>query len=156
MLPLEAGGRDSDPWIHIPAGFDRNICNPRVARYFETEPVPELYDRRVSWPRGQVLGGSSSSNGLIYIRGQRQDFDLWRQLGNAGWSYDDVLPYFRKAENQEHGADEFHGADGPLSGSDLRTDHPLTMRSSPERRKPATPTTATSTAPRRKASAPCN
>lgn len=78
MLPLEAGGRDSDPWIHIPAGFYRNIYNPRVAWYFETEPVPELYDRRVSWPRGQVLGGSSSSNGLIYIRSQRQDFDLWR------------------------------------------------------------------------------
>ncbi len=125
VLLLEAGGKDSDPWIHIPAGFYRNIYNPKVAWYFETEPVPEMHNRRISWPRGKVLGGSSSINGLIYIRGQRQDFDLWRQLGNAGWSYDDVLPYFRKAENQEHGADEFHGADGPLSVSDLRTDHRL-------------------------------
>jgi choline dehydrogenase len=84
-----------------------------------------MHNRRISWPRGKTLGGSSSINGLIYIRGQRQDFDLWRQLGNAGWSYDDVLPYFRKAEDQEHGANDFHGAGGPLGVSDLKTDHPL-------------------------------
>ena len=125
VLLLEAGGKDSDPWIHIPAGFYRNIYNPKVAWYFETEPVPELHNRRISWPRGKVLGGSSSINGLIYIRGQRQDFDLWRQLGNAGWSYDDVLPYFRKAEHQERGADEYHGEGGPLGVSNLKTDHPL-------------------------------
>jgi len=125
VLLLEAGGKDTDPWIHIPAGFYRNIYNPKVAWYFETEPVPELNNRRIPWPRGKVLGGSSSINGLIYIRGQHQDFDLWRQLGNAGWSYDDVLPYFRKAEHQERGADDFHGAGGPLAVSDLRTDHPL-------------------------------
>ena len=125
VLLLEAGGKDTDPWIHIPAGFYRNIYNPKVAWYFETEPQPEMNNRRIPWPRGKVLGGSSSINGLIYIRGQRQDFDLWRQLGNAGWSYDDVLPYFRKSENQEHGANEFHGKGGPLSVSDLRTPHPL-------------------------------
>lgn len=125
VLLLEAGGKDTDPWIHIPAGFYRNIYNPKVAWYFETEPVPEMHNRRISWPRGKVLGGSSAINGLIYIRGQRQDFDLWRQLGNTGWSYDDVLPYFRKAEDQEHGANEFHGAGGPLGVSDLKTDHPL-------------------------------
>ncbi|HLB96090.1 MAG TPA: choline dehydrogenase, partial [Acetobacteraceae bacterium] len=125
VLLLEAGGKDTDPWIHIPAGFYRNIYNPKVAWYFETEPVPEMHNRRIPWPRGKVLGGSSAINGLIYIRGQRQDFDLWRQLGNAGWSYDDVLPYFRKAEDQEHGANEFHGTGGPLSVSDLRTKHPL-------------------------------
>jgi choline dehydrogenase len=125
VLLLEAGGPDSDPWIHIPAGFYRNIYNPKVAWYFETEPVPEMHNRRISWPRGKTLGGSSSINGLIYIRGQRQDFDLWRQLGNAGWSYDDVLPYFKKAENQEHGASEYHGGDGPLGVSDLKTEHPL-------------------------------
>ena len=125
VLLLEAGGKDTDPWIHIPAGFYRNIYNPKVAWYFETEPVPELHNRRISWPRGKVLGGSSSINGLIYIRGQRQDFDLWRQLGNAGWSYDDVLPYFRKAEDHEHGANDYHGAGGPLGVSDLKTDHPL-------------------------------
>jgi choline dehydrogenase len=125
VLLLEAGGKDSDPWIHIPAGFYRNIYNPKIAWHFETEPVPEMLNRRISWPRGKVLGGSSSINGLIYIRGQSQDFDLWRQLGNAGWSYDDVLPYFRKAEDQERGADIFHGAGGPLGVSDLKTDHPL-------------------------------
>jgi choline dehydrogenase len=125
VLLLEAGGKDTDPWIHIPAGFYRNIYNPKVAWYFETEPVPELHNRRISWPRGKVLGGSSSINGLIYIRGQRQDFDLWRQLGNAGWSYDDVLPYFRKSEDQEKGADDYHGTGGPLGVSDLKTDHPL-------------------------------
>ncbi len=125
VLLLEAGGKDTDPWIHIPAGFYRNIYNPKVAWHFETEPVPELHNRRISWPRGKVLGGSSSINGLIYIRGQKQDFDLWRQLGNAGWSYDDVLPYFRKAEDQEKGSDDYHGAGGPLGVSDLQTDHPL-------------------------------
>ena len=125
VLLLEAGGKDRDPWIHIPAGFYRNIYNPKVAWHFETEPVPEMHNRRISWPRGKTLGGSSSINGLIYIRGQRQDFDLWRQLGNTGWSYDDVLPYFRKAENQERGPNEFHGAGGPLGVSDLKTDHPL-------------------------------
>ena len=125
VLLLEAGGNDSDPWIHIPAGFYRNIYNPKVAWYYETEPVPELNNRRISWPRGKTLGGSSSINGLIYIRGQSQDFDMWRQMGNAGWSYDDVLPYFRKAEDQEDGANAFHGKGGPLGVSGLRTDHPL-------------------------------
>ena len=86
VLLLEAGGKDRDPWIHIPAGFFRNIYNPKVAWQFESEPVPEFNNRRVPLPRGKVLGGSSSINGLIYIRGQKQDFDLWRQLGNAGWS----------------------------------------------------------------------
>jgi len=125
VLLLEAGGRDRDPWIHIPAGFYRNIYNPKVAWTFESEPVPEFNNRRIPLPRGKVLGGSSSINGLIYIRGQKEDFDLWRQLGNAGWSYDDVLPYFRKSEDQERGADDFHGKGGPLAVSDLRTDHRL-------------------------------
>jgi len=125
VLLLEAGGKDRDLWIHIPAGFYRNIYNPKVAWYFESEPVPEFNNRRVPLPRGKVLGGSSSINGLIYIRGQKQDYDLWRQLGNTGWSYDDVLPYFRKSEDQEHGANEFHGAGGPLAVSDLRTEHRL-------------------------------
>jgi choline dehydrogenase len=125
VLVLEAGGKDSNPWIHIPAGFYRNIYHPKITWQFETEPQPELAGRRLPWPRGKVLGGSSSINGLIYIRGQRQDFDLWRQLGNAGWSYEDVLPYFRRAENQERGADEHHGASGPLSVSNLRARHEL-------------------------------
>jgi len=125
VLLLEAGGKDRDPWIHIPAGFYRNIYNPKVAWHFETEPVPEMNNRRIPWPRGKVLGGSSSINGLIYIRGQREDFDLWRQMGNAGWSFDDVLPYFRRAENQERGADGYHGTGGPLDVSDLRSEHEL-------------------------------
>ena len=125
VLLLEAGGPDTDMWIHIPAGFFKNIYNRKVSWQYETEPVPEMNNRRISWPRGRTLGGSSSINGLIYIRGQRQDFDMWRQLGNTGWSYDDVLPYFRKAEDQEHGANEYHGADGPLGVSDLKTDHVL-------------------------------
>jgi choline dehydrogenase len=125
VLLLEAGGKDRNPWIHIPAGFYRNICHPKITWQFETESQTELAGRRLPWPRGKVLGGSSSINGLIYIRGQRQDFDLWRQLGNTGWSYDDVLPYFRRAENQERGADEHHGAGGPLDVTDLRARHEL-------------------------------
>jgi choline dehydrogenase len=125
VLLLEAGGKDRNPWIHIPAGFYRNIYHPAITWQFETEPQAELYGRRLPWPRGKVLGGSSSINGLIYIRGQKQDFDLWRQLGNIGWSYDDVLPYFRRAENQERGADEHHGAGGPLDVTDLRAHHEL-------------------------------
>ena len=125
VLVIEAGGKDRNPWIHIPAGFYRNIYHPGITWQFETEPVPGLDGRRISWPRGKVLGGSSSINGLIYIRGQKQDFDYWRQLGNVGWSYDDVLPYFRLAENQERGADDYHGAGGPLDISDLRSRHEL-------------------------------
>ena len=125
VLLLEAGGPDRDPWIQIPAGFYRNIYNPKVAWYYETEPQEHLNNRRISWPRGKVLGGSSAINGLIYIRGQKEDFDLWRQMGNAGWSYDDVLPYFRKSERQERGADPFHGSDGELGVSDLRARHEL-------------------------------
>jgi choline dehydrogenase len=125
VLVIEAGGKDRNPWIHIPAGFYRNIYHPGITWQFETEPVPGLDGRRISWPRGKVLGGSSSINGLIYIRGQKQDFDYWRQLGNVGWSYDDVLPYFRRAENQERGADDYHGKGGPLDISDLRSRHEL-------------------------------
>ncbi|MDE2516350.1 MAG: choline dehydrogenase [Rhodospirillales bacterium] len=125
VLLLEAGGPDRDPWIHIPAGYYRNIYNPKIAWRFETEPQPMLNDRRLPWPRGKVLGGSSAINGLIYIRGQKQDFDQWRQRGNPGWSYEDVLPFFRRAEDQEHGADAYHGAGGPLSVTDLRTPHRL-------------------------------
>ncbi len=125
VLLLEAGGEDKNLWIHIPAGFYRNIFNPAIGWGFETEPLPALGGRRMPWPRGKVLGGSSAINGLIYIRGQPQDFDMWAQLGNSGWSYDDVLPYFRRAENQERGEDEYHGAGGPLCVSDLRARHEL-------------------------------
>ena len=120
VLLLEAGGSDWDPWIHIPAGYFRNMMRPRLGWGYKTAPDPGLGGRRISWPRGKVLGGSSALNGLIYIRGQREDFDLWRQFGNTGWGYDDVLPYFRRAENQERGADASHGSGGPLGVSDAR------------------------------------
>ncbi len=122
---IEAGGRDRNIWIHIPLGYGKTITDQSVNWCYETEPEPNLGGRRIFWPRGKVLGGSSSINGLIYIRGQAADFDHWRQLGNAGWSYEDVLPYFRRAEDQERGTDPLHGAGGPLAVSDLRDRHPL-------------------------------
>ncbi len=125
VLLLEAGPRDTNPWIHIPVGYVKNIRNPAVNWCYETEPDPGIDGRRSFWPRGRVLGGSSSINGLIYIRGQREDYDHWRQLGNRGWNFDDVLPYFTRAERQERGASELHGADGPLSVEDLRQKHEL-------------------------------
>ena len=117
---IEAGGRDRNPWIHIPAGYYRNFSNPSVTWQFGSGPEPHLDNRIISWPRGRVLGGSSAINGLLYVRGQSQDFDVWRQLGNVGWSYQDVLPYFKRSEDQERGADEFHGAGGPLGVADVR------------------------------------
>ncbi len=118
VLLLEAGGRDRNPWIHLPIGYYRTIFDPKLGWGYQTEPEPGLNGRRIPWPRGKVLGGSSSINGLVYIRGQQEDFDHWRQLGNAGWSYEDVLPYFKRAEDQQRGADEHHGAAGPLAVSD--------------------------------------
>jgi choline dehydrogenase len=117
---IEAGGRDRNPWIHIPAGYYRNFSNPAVTWQFGSGPEPHLDGRIVSWPRGRVLGGSSAINGLLYVRGQAQDFDVWRQLGNVGWGWHDVLPYFKRSENQERGADDLHGTGGPLSVSDVR------------------------------------
>jgi choline dehydrogenase len=125
VMLLEAGPSNLHPWLHIPLGFGRLFDDSRYNWCYATEPQAECHNREVIAPRGKVLGGSSSINGLIYIRGQAEDFNYWRQLGNAGWSFDDVLPYFRKAEDNERRADEFHGADGPLSVSDLRDRHPL-------------------------------
>jgi choline dehydrogenase-like flavoprotein len=125
VLLLEAGGEDRNPWIHIPIGYGKLFKNSKVNWLYESEPEPELNNRRIVQPRGKVLGGSSSINGLVYIRGQKDDFDHWRQLGNIGWSFDDVLPYFRKAEDQQRGGDEFHGSGGPLCVSDQREPHEL-------------------------------
>lgn len=122
VLLLEAGPRDRSPWIHIPVGYYRSIANPRIGWGYETDPVPGSHNRCIPWPRGKVLGGSSSINGLIYIRGQHQDFDYWRQLGNTGWGWEDVRPYFIKAEGRDRGASEYHGADGPLGVSDVHRD----------------------------------
>jgi len=92
---------------------------------FQTEPDPGANGRSIYWPRGKVLGGSSSINGMVYIRGQHEDFDHWRQLGNAGWSSTDVLPYFKRSESQQRGSSEFHGSGGPLAVSDATYSHPI-------------------------------
>ena len=114
VLLLEAGGNDNHFWIHVPMGYAKTFVDPRVNWMFESEPEEQLQGRTMYQPRGKVLGGTSSINGMIYMRGNAADYDQWRQLGNEGWSYDDVLPYFRKAEDNERGASEFHGSGGPL------------------------------------------
>ena len=125
VLLLEAGGHDRHIWIHIPLGYGKLFTNPKVNWLYSSEPEAELNNRRIIQPRGKVLGGSSSINGLLYIRGQPEDFDHWRQLGNAGWSFEDVLPYFRRAEDQGRGEDALHGVGGPLAVSDVCEPHPL-------------------------------
>jgi len=122
---LEAGGKDWNPWIHIPVGYFKTIHNPATDWCYETEPDPGLNGRSLKWPRGKVLGGSSSINGLLYVRGQAEDYDDWAHAGNTGWGFDDVLPYFKKAEDQEHGADEFHGSGGPLKVSSMTFTRPI-------------------------------
>jgi choline dehydrogenase len=125
VLLLEAGGKDHSPWIHLPLGYGKLFDHPRYNWRFQTVPEPGLDHRRIGQPRGKVLGGSSSINGLVYMRGQRQDFDDWAAAGNVGWGYDDVLPYFRRSEDQERGADAWHGVGGPQAVSDQREPHPL-------------------------------
>jgi choline dehydrogenase len=125
VLLLEAGPRDTNIWIHVPIGYGKLFKEKSVNWMYQTEPEPGLGGRQVFQPRGKVLGGSSSINGLLYVRGQHEDYDRWRQRGNVGWGYDDVLPYFKKAENQQRGADDYHGSGGPLSVSDWRHDDPL-------------------------------
>jgi choline dehydrogenase len=125
VLLLEAGGHDRHLWIHIPLGFAKLFDNAKVNWRYASEPEPELNNRKIIQPRGKVVGGSSSINGLLYIRGQREDFDHWRQLGNTGWAFEDVLPYFRRAEDQERGADALHGTGGPLAVSNVCEPHPL-------------------------------
>ena len=114
VLLLEAGGKDSLPMIHIPLGFAFLMKNPKVNWCYETEPEPNMHNRKMSWPRGKVLGGTSCINGMVYIRGQREDYDHWAQLGNEGWSYDQVLPYFKRSEHKAEGPSKFHGYGGPL------------------------------------------
>jgi choline dehydrogenase len=118
VLLLEAGRKDRNPWIHVPMGFSRLFANPSVNWMYESEPEAELGGRSMYQPRGKVLGGTSSINGMVYMRGNAADYDEWRQRGCTGWDYDSVLPFFRKAENQQRGANEFHGVGGPLTVSD--------------------------------------
>ncbi len=155
VVVLEAGGEDRNPWIHIPIGYGKTITDARVNWMYETEAEPGLDGRKIFWPRGKVLGGSSSINGLLYVRGQAEDFDHWRQLGNAGWSYDDVLPYFKRSEGRIGGdPDGLHGRDGSARGSrprrpQRRSARPISRR----RRRSAFRATTTSTARCRTASA---
>ena len=128
VVLLEAGGEDLNPLIHIPAGYIKTMVNPAMNWMFETEPENSSGNRRIAIPRGKVLGGSSAINAMLYVRGQAADYDGWAQRGNLGWSYDDVLPYFRKAENCEQlsdGDDSFdsalRGVGGPLNVAAVRT-----------------------------------
>ena len=126
VLVLEAGGRDTSPMIHVPVGYAKTLKDPKVNWLYATEVDPTSGDRPHVWPRGKVLGGSSSINGLLYVRGQAADYDNWAQAGCTGWSHADVLPYFRRAERNERlGDDPLHGGDGPLNVSDITEHHPV-------------------------------
>jgi choline dehydrogenase-like flavoprotein len=125
VLLLEAGGAGGAKEIRIPAAFSK-LFKTGVDWNYATEPEPYLHERRLYWPRGKVVGGSSAINAMIYIRGNRADYDSWRELGNVGWGFAEVLPYFKKSENQERGASEFHGVGGPVNVADPRYVNPLT------------------------------
>ncbi len=128
VLLLEAGGKDWNPLIHMPAGLAKLVKLKSINWNYTTEPEAALNNRQLYWPRGKVLGGSSSINAMCYCRGHRKDYDNWAQAGNTGWNYTSVLPYFLKSENQQHGADLYHGVDGPLSVQDLRYHSPLSEK----------------------------
>ena len=125
VLLLEAGGATHGFWVRLPVGYFRTINDQRYSWQFPLVPQASTAGRPMVWPRGKVLGGSSAINGLLYIRGQRQDFDDWAALGATGWGYRDVLPYFKRSERYEGGENEFHGGTGELGVSDLRNDHPF-------------------------------
>ncbi len=125
VLLLEAGGSDLHPYIRAPAGFIKTFQSLRFNWCYTTEPVAGADNRPIYFPRGKVLGGSSAINGSLYVRGQQQDFDTWAQLGNRGWSFDDVLPYFRRSEDRSSGADAYHGTGGPQHVSDINERHPI-------------------------------
>lgn len=125
VLLLEAGGKNSNPWIHIPLGYAKLYSNPSVNWCYESEPEPNLNGRKLFQPRGKVLGGSGSINGMIYVRGQPEDFDAWKDQGCEGWGFEDVLPFFKKSENQERGANKYHATGGPLWISDLPSTYEL-------------------------------
>ena len=125
VLLLEAGGEGRSPWINVPVGYVKTMVDPTVNWLFDSEPDPKTGNRPIPVPRGKVLGGSSAINAMLYVRGQARDYDGWAQLGATGWSYDDVLPYFKKAENRETGADAYHATGGPLNVADLTETYPL-------------------------------
>lgn len=122
---VEAGPKDSSVMVHVPLGIIGMMHSKKMNWRYYTESEPLLNDRKLFWPRGKTLGGSSASNAMCYIRGHACDYDEWAALGNEGWSYQDILPYFKKSEHQERGEDDFHGSSGPLHVSDLRITNPL-------------------------------
>jgi choline dehydrogenase len=122
---IEAGPRDRNPWIHIPIGYGKTMFHKTLNWRFYTDPDEHMLGRRIYWPRGRTLGGSSSINGLIYIRGQKQDYDHWEQLGNPGWGWKQCLPYFRKLETNDLGEGPTRGTEGPLQATSIQTKHPL-------------------------------
>ena len=123
VLLLEAGGSDRNFWLRLPVGYFRTIYDPRFSRLFDTEPAEGTAGRGIVWPRGRVLGGSSSINGLIFIRGQHEDFDGWERLGATGWGYRALLPHFKSYERYEGGASEYHGATGEFGVSELKNEN---------------------------------
>ncbi len=125
VLLIEAGPSDWNPWIHIPVGYFKTMHDPKLDWCYLTEPDPGIAGRSLQWPRGKLLGGSSSLNGLLYVRGQAADYDRWAALGNPGWSFAEVLPYFKKSEDNQRGADAYHGVGGPQKVSDLRLRRPI-------------------------------
>ena len=114
VLLLEAGRRDTHPWLRMPIAFVQMSWHPSYIWQFETEPEPGINGRTIPLRRGKTLGGTSSINGMIFARGHRRDYDLWRQQGLTGWSYADVLPYFKRLESSWRGESEYHGGDGPI------------------------------------------
>src|ERR1700756_1929283 len=129
VVLLEAGPPDRDPMIHIPAGVLRVLNNARINWNFTSEGEPGTGNRELQWPRGKTLGGTSSINGMLYVRGNPADYDNWAQMGCRGWSFDDVLPYFRQSEDYKQGTDAaYRGKGGPLKVEDYRTILPLTHR----------------------------
>jgi len=125
VLLLEAGPRDNYLWIHIPIGYGKTMFHPVYNWGFHTDPDPGMNDRRIYWPRGRGLGGSSSINGLIFVRGQHEDYDAWAARGNKGWGFKNVLPYFKRSEDNSRGASEYHGAGGPVACTDIAAKHEL-------------------------------
>ena len=124
---IEAGARDRNPAIHLPFGLAVLGKFDALSWGYTVEPQTHMKGRQPFWPRGKVLGGSSSVNAMIYARGMRADYDGWAAMGATGWDYDSVLPYFLKAEDNARGADELHGVDGPLSVSDPADPNPLSL-----------------------------
>lgn len=127
VLLLEAGPKDSNPMIHMPLGFAFLLKDKKVNWCYQTEPEPHMDNRNIDWPRGKVLGGTSSINGMVYIRGNKADYNDWASQGNQGWSYDEVMPYFLRSENKAEGASEYHGYGGPLWVENVKNEEKLEL-----------------------------